>query len=361
MVGLGELARELLPSISLLLGKKPDFLYDNNKDFWGKKFQGIKCLTYSQLIALPRETTIVLATRLADQMFEQFLKIGFDNTYALSFERGEARIRDIYQCFEGTNIRGSLPSRERTLAGSWCYISGASRGIGAFLARVMAERGVNIFAHARNSDSLEKIALKLQDKNVETILSAADLSDESQLNNHCEEISQKCPLLDFAYINAGMSLPIASGSFQEGSIAGWAKTYQVNVIAPWRITSTLLNSSRLVENGKVFFISSSISGRLSEAAYACSKVALNKMVTDLAKTSKACSAEFCLIDPGWISTDMGGQIAPNNVETLFPGIIFPAATMHSCNGSWISVQDYKGLSVEDAIKRAYHLGDLREA
>ena len=360
LVGLGELARDLLPSISLVLGKTPDFLYDNNKNFWGKKLFDLQCLNYSQLVALPKNTKIVLATRLADQIFEQFIEIGFENTYALSFERGEARIRDVYHCIESAKIRGSLPSREKTLAGLWCYISGASRGIGAFLASEMAERGVNIFAHARNKGSLEKIALKLQDKNVEAILSSADLSDESQLNNHCEEISQKCPLLDFAYVNAGVSLPISRGSFQEGTVAGWAETYQVNVIAPWKIASTLLESSRMVKNGKVFFISSSISGRLSEAAYACSKVALNKMVTDLAKTSKACSVEFCLIDPGWISTDMGGQTAPNNIETLFPGIIFPAATIHSCNGSWISAQDYKGLSVEDAIKRAYHLGDLKE-
>ena len=360
LVGLGELARELLPSISLVLGKKPDFLYDNNKDFWGKKIFDIECLNYSQLAALPRDTKIVLATRLADQIFEQFIKIGFENTYALSFERGEARIRDVHHCIDSAKIRNSLPSRERTLAGSWCYISGASRGIGAFLASIMAEQGVNIFAHARNKSSLENIALKLQDKNVKTILSAADLSEESQLNNHCEEIAQKCPQLDFAYVNAGISLPISSGSFEEGSVAGWAKTYQVNVIAPWKIAYTLLKSARMVKNGKVFFISSSISGRLSEAAYACSKMALNKMVTDLAKTSKARSAEFCLIDPGWISTDMGGQMAPNNVETLFPGIIFPAATTHSCNGSWISAQDYRGLSVEEAIKRAYHLGDLKE-
>ena len=30
----------------------------------------------------------------------------------------------------------------------------------------------------------------------------------------------------------------------------------------------------------------------------------------------------------WISTDMAGQIAPNNVENLFPDMIFPAAGMY---------------------------------
>ena len=51
----------------------------------------IKCLNYSQLAALPKDTKIVLATRLADQIFEQFIEIGFENTYALSFER-EAKL-----------------------------------------------------------------------------------------------------------------------------------------------------------------------------------------------------------------------------------------------------------------------------
>lgn len=361
MAGIGELARELLPSISLVLGKKPDFFYDNNQELWGKQLCQIEFLNYTQLLSLPRETKIVLSTRFADQMAQQFIQLGFENTYALSFERGEARFRDMYRSFEIDKKRESIPTQERAIAGSWCYISGASRGIGAFIASAMAERGANIIAHARNRESLDEIGVKLKDKNVQTIFSTADLSDVSELNDHCEWISQKSPTVDFAYMNAGISLPLPDGSFEAGSANGWATTYQVNVIAPWKIASTLLKSSKLVDNGRIFFLSSSISGRLSEAAYACSKMALNKMVGDLAKNSEAFAAEFCLIDPGWISTDMGGERAPNDITSLFPGAIFPATSEYSCNGSWISAQEYVGLSVEDAIKRAYHLGDLKEA
>ena len=361
LVGLGVLFAESFQGICLALGNRPDFLFDNDDTKWGKTFFGIKCITLDELLALPRSSKLVLTTRLADRMCAQFTAYGFDDVHALSFERSEARIRDIYSLKEAKRVRNEVPARLRDLAGSWCYISGASRGIGAFVAKKLAESGVNLVLHARRAESLDEIKAAIEPSGVDVVLSNGDFASSAGLNRHCAWIEQECPSLDFAYINAGISLPPPNGTFHDGTLEAWAETYQINVLAPWSISRSLLKSSKIRAGGKILFVSSSITGRLPEAAYACSKAGLNKLVNDLSRNAGQFAVEFCLLDPGWISTDMGGPEATHSVETLFPGILFPVHSLHSCNGSWISVQDYQGYSIEDAIRRAHQLGDFEEA
>ena len=53
------------------------------------------------------------------------------------------------------------------------------------------------------------------------------------------------------------------------------------------------------------------------------------------------NVDFCLIDPAGFLL-IWGRIAPNDITTILPGAIFPVLSQYSCNGSWISVQDYRG-------------------
>ena len=44
LYGLGTLLKQNLEQIIHLIGSKPDFVYDSNATFWGKRFNGILCL-----------------------------------------------------------------------------------------------------------------------------------------------------------------------------------------------------------------------------------------------------------------------------------------------------------------------------
>ena len=361
LFGMGNLANDLVPQIVLLLGKNKYFFFDNDETKWGSSLHGIKCINRQKFLSLRKNTQILITTRLAEQIIENLVKLGFNNLHACAFERGEARIKYFYNIAEAKKARTYINPKARDVSGSWCYITGASRGIGAKIAASLADRGVNLVIHSRRLESLSKIRDTLERKNIEVVDAIADFSDDKQLEQHCKWIVDDCPTIDFAYINAGVSPPIEEGSFQSGTNLGWLGAYQVNLIAPWKIVSTFLEHSKLSNYAKLMFITSSISGSLREAAYACSKAALNKMVGDLARVPQPQNVDFCLIDPGWISTDMGGASAPNDITTILPGAIFPVLSQYSCNGSWISVQDYRGLTVEQATQRAYDIGDLEEA
>lgn len=360
LFGMGRMANDLAPQIVSSLGKNQYFFYDNDETKWGATLHGIRCITQQEFLSLRKNTRIVITTRLAEHIVENLVELGFKNLHAIAFGRGEASVKKFYNIEKARKARVHIDPKLRNVSGSWCYITGASRGIGAKIAFSLADEGVNFVLHGRQRESLNKIRETLKSKNVKVINTIADFSDSKQLEQHCKWIVNDCPSIDFAYINAGVSPSIEEGSFLDGTDFGWTQTYQVNLVAPWKIMSTFVKYSKLSNNAKLLFITSSISGSLRESAYACSKAALNKMVGDLAQATHSKNLDFCLIDPGWISTDMGGKFAPNDIETISPGAIFPVLSGYSCNGSWISVQDYRGFTIEEATKRAYDIGDLKE-
>jgi hypothetical protein len=59
-----------------------------------------------------------------------------------------------------------------------------------------------------------------------------------------------------------------------------------------------------------------------------------------------------LADPGWVRTDAGGPLALHPVETVIPGILLGAVLDRDVNGRRFSAQEYAGLSLQAACRRA---------
>lgn len=59
-----------------------------------------------------------------------------------------------------------------------------------------------------------------------------------------------------------------------------------------------------------------------------------------------------LADPGWCQTDLGGPNAPNTPESAIPGVVVGAFLSDKKSGRLFAAQDFKGLSLEEAVKKA---------
>ncbi len=132
--------------------------------------------------------------------------------------------------------------------------------------------------------------------------------------------------------------------------------YTVNTLAPIRICQTLIPAMRRRGFGRIVNVSSSIQKRPGEMAYACSKAALDKFVHDLSPSLAGSGVMLSLLDPGWLSTDMGGPSASNDVDSVLPGGLLGALVDGNVNGRWFSAQDYRGLTIESAIRKARDIG-----
>lgn len=127
---------------------------------------------------------------------------------------------------------------------SIAVVTGASSGIGAATARLLAKNGFQVIAAARRLDRLTE--LTKSGENIEAI--QLDVTDQKSVDNFVAALNgRKVAIL---VNNAGGAFDSASIEKTDPSI--WQKTYEVNVIGALRMTKALLPNLRA--NGKSHII-----------------------------------------------------------------------------------------------------------
>lgn len=222
----------------------------------------------------------------------------------------------------------------------WALVTGSSRGIGREIARGLAKLGCNLVLQARSEAHLLPLVSELSNAvKVKTI--AAELSAESDVNRVVHEALEHSAGIDILYNNAAIMTP-----FREDYLGvpaeDYRRSFEVNCIAPIRITYGLLPFMLKSRFGRIVQVTSGIRDQPELMAYAASKAALDKFVRDMAPRLRHTGVTMNLLDPGWLRTDLGGPNAPNAVESVSPGALVPALLDGEIHGVWFNAQDYVG-------------------
>jgi 3-oxoacyl-[acyl-carrier protein] reductase len=117
------------------------------------------------------------------------------------------------------------------LDGRRALVTGASRGIGAAIARRFAELGADVALTARSSEAIGALAAELGDTGVRALAIPADLTDRDSLRVLTERVGEEFGGLDILVNNAGL-LPPAVRSEAVGW-AEWDGVIGLNLSAPW--------------------------------------------------------------------------------------------------------------------------------
>src|SRR5215469_8265075 len=88
--------------------------------------------------------------------------------------------------------------------GRWALVTGASSGIGAALARELANRGAKIILTARRHDRLASLAAELNAKGPETRIVVADLNDPAAPHQIFDAVDGWGLTVDILVNNAGL-------------------------------------------------------------------------------------------------------------------------------------------------------------
>jgi NAD(P)-dependent dehydrogenase (short-subunit alcohol dehydrogenase family) len=186
-------------------------------------------------------------------------------------------------------------------------VSGASRGIGAEIARELArDHGFHVYAGARNPGDVESA------DGIEPI--PLDVTDQSTIDSARDAIEAGPGRLDSLINNAGVyGDPIGAADYD---LDGAHEVLEVNTFGPWRLIEAFLPLLRESEAPRIVNVSSG-AGQLSDmnggrAAYRVSKAALNALTRTIASDER--SVKVNTMCPGWVRTDMGGSGAPRSVE-----------------------------------------------
>ncbi|OJF94020.1 SDR family NAD(P)-dependent oxidoreductase [Alkalibacterium sp. 20] len=230
----------------------------------------------------------------------------------------------------------------------WVLVTGASRGIGREIALAMAKKGANVIVHSRELAHTESLVEEIKELSVEAFSVAAELSNEEEVRKMADTVSEKAAV-DILFNNAGVMLK-GQDPYWQVDVSEYAWTYQVNVIAPMILIEKFLPGMLERKFGRIINTTSGIKNSPAKGAYAASKGALDKLTKDYAKKLKAKNVTINAIDPGSIKTDLGGENASHDVETVIPGMIIGAFVPKEVTGQWLAAQDYRGKSLEEALE-----------
>ncbi len=235
--------------------------------------------------------------------------------------------------------------------GRWALITGASRGIGRLTALFMAEQGCNLILHSRKAEGTQSLLEEVKAKGVEAYSVAAELSDITEVNAMLKSIDEKGTVVDIVLNNAGLQIGYRS-EFLKTPLDDYPVSFAINTIAPMQICYHFLPGMIERGFGRIVNTTSGIALEAEQAGYSASKAALDKVTVDLGWKLEGTDVIISLADPGWCRTELGGPNAPNAPESTIPGIAVGAFIDDKKSGRLFGAQDFAGMSLEDAVKKA---------
>lgn len=347
LFGFGALIAECFDQACLILGRKPDYFSDNASSKWGQVYFGVSCISPEELALMKSDVVVVISVRNYEVIREELLLLGVTNIFFLNFERGFNRVTDLRDLSLLASLADSNPTSLSNIKGKWALITGASRGIGYEIATALADMGVNIVAHSRKQEHNFEVIEACEKSGVQTLSIGAELTDIPNL----EDILRQLPDIDILINCAGISG--ACETRWQVNYKDYISTYTINTVAPIVISNFLIPKMLKRGYGRVINVSSTIQHRPYEMAYACSKAALDKYVNDVVPSlGEEANVKMCLVDPGWVRTDMGGELASHDVDSVLPGAILGVVMDDYKNGRWFSAQDYTGYDLHSAAAKA---------
>jgi short-subunit dehydrogenase len=199
-------------------------------------------------------------------------------------------------------------------------ITGASSGIGAATARLLATAGTTVALVARRADRLEEVLADCLDAAPASRAFPADLSDPKRAGELARKIWDDLGALDVVVNNAGIPMRRSASRLTMDEVE---HVMAVNYFSPVAITLALL--PRMLDRGTGTVVNvSSLGGRLgivNEAAYSASKFALAGWSESLAADLFGSGVAVRLVLPGAIDTEIWDQ--PGNDPPDYDGPLVP--------------------------------------
>ena len=194
----------------------------------------------------------------------------------------------------------------------YALVTGASRGLGLELTRLLLEKEYSVAALIRKDNASTN---ELKKKYMEKLLTfTCDVTDEDGLRACAGKIAKVFPYLDILLNNAAINLDQPPKRLEELDFSIFETTYAVNSVAPLKVAKHFLPLLKKGNEKTLVSISSEAGSignaqRESEFAYCMSKAALNMGMKILHNYLKDEGIRILALHPGWIRSDMGGPHA----------------------------------------------------
>ena len=195
------------------------------------------------------------------------------------------------------------------LQGKRALVTGASRGIGAAIAKTLAAEGADVaITYEKSADRANEVVGAIREQGRKAVAIQADSADVPAVQSSIEKTVRELGGLDILVNNAGI---LRVGGLKDNSLADIDALLDVNVRSP--IVASQAALAHLTKGGRIITIGSYFADRVPApvlTVYSASKSAMIAFTKGLARELGPQEITVNLVQPGSIDTDMNPAHGP---------------------------------------------------
>lgn len=215
-----------------------------------------------------------------------------------------------------TNVAEQNQTITKPLTGKVAIVTGASRGIGATIAKVLAAQGAQIIAtHKVDSQTIQDVVADIEGSGGLIHPVMCDIAVLEDTERLAKEVIEKFGKVDILVNNAGIT---KDRSFRKLNREDWDAVLDINLSGAYNTTKNVIESMIGQNYGRIINISSIVgqAGAFGQTNYSASKAGLIGFTKSLALETASKGITVNAICPGYIETEMVAAMPDEVKESI---------------------------------------------
>jgi 3-oxoacyl-[acyl-carrier protein] reductase len=208
---------------------------------------------------------------------------------------------------------------ERSLEGQVALVTGASRGIGAGIARKLAQHGARVVGTATSAEAAEAIGPQLDQISPGSLGERLDVNDAGACDELIQRMASTLGAPTILVNNAGITRDQLLLRMKEEE---WDAVVATNLRSVFRLSKACLKGMMKARYGRIISISSVVAsmGNAGQANYAAAKAGMEGFSRSLAREVGSRAITVNVVAPGFIDTDMTRDLSESQRAELLRGV-----------------------------------------
>jgi len=190
-----------------------------------------------------------------------------------------------------------------TLTGRGAVVTGGGRGIGAAVARALAEAGARVIVAARHPAEVEAVAGGLRDAGREAFAARCDVTDATSVTEFARAAREQLGAVDILVNNAGTA---SSAPVHKITLDEWQRLFAVNATGTFLVTQAFLPAMLERSWGRIVNVASiaGLTGAKLIAAYSAAKHAVVGFTRAVAVEVSGSGITVNAVCPGYVDSPL---------------------------------------------------------